>query len=230
MEPVKLTRLAHPHRQNSRSLATAWERTALEAPPPATCKNVCWCFLPLFLIAAGCSENQPVDSEFENRFEKETVVGHLIGKSAKVASQEEVQFQTNRQQSTALGSLEQSQIPRLKLDGIADHRPPIMAIQLPDHTLFGVPIGLFSNQTVLMRNDGSIQRIKKSDIVRQSVLSERFQSIDRNELIKQLRTEFGRNYTIRNENPYLIVARPEHIEAWTQRFRSEEHTSELQSR
>ncbi len=227
MEPVKLTRLAHPHRQNSRSLATAWERTALEAPPPATCKNVCWCFLPLFLIAAGCSENQPVKSDFENRAEKETVVGHLIGKSVKVASKEEVQFQTNREQSTSPSSLEQSQISRSNMNRISDHRPPIMAIQLPDHTLFGVPIGLFSNQTVLMRNDGSIQRIKKSDIVRQSVLSERFQSIDRNELIKQLRTEFGRNYTIRNENPYLIVARPEHIEAWTQRFRSLHHSFKL---
>ncbi len=227
MEPVNLTRLAHPHRENSRSQLPALERTALETLPPATCAYLCWCVLPLFLVAAGCSENQPVKSEFENRFEKETVVGHLIGKSLNVASKEEVQFQTNREQSATPSSLELSQISRSNRNRIVDHRPPIMAIQLPDHTLFGVPIGLFSNQTVLMRNDGSIQRIKNSDIIRQSVLSERFQSIDRNELVKQLRAEFGRNYTIRNEAPYLIVARPEHVDAWSQRFRSLHHSFKL---
>ena len=78
-----------------------------------------------------------------------------------------------------------------------------------------------------MRNDGSIQRIKNAEIVRHSVLTERFHSIDRNQLAQQLKAEFGKNYSIRSDNPYLIVARPEHIEAWTQRFRNLHHSFKL---
>ncbi len=222
-----------PWRSCPRSLSQATfpgcspERTAFESMPSATCKNLSWCFVGLFLIAAGCSQNPSVNSELDSRSEKDILVGQLIGKSSNDASEDGVQFLSKGKQSTANRSFVPSPPPRSNSNGIDDRRPPILAIQLPDHTLFGVPIGLFSNQTVVMRKDGSIQRIKNSDIIRQSVLAERFQSMDRNELAQQLRAEFGRNYTIRSENPYLIVARPEHIEAWTQRFRSLHHSFKL---
>jgi len=112
----------------------------------------------------------------------------------------------------------------------SDTRPPILAIQTKDTVAFGVPIGLFSDQTLLMRNDGAIQRINNSDVLRQAVLQDRFRSIDRTELAQQLRSEFGMKYLVRNEAPYLIVARSEHMEAWAQRFRSIQHSFKLYCR
>ncbi|HUP78486.1 MAG TPA: DUF1570 domain-containing protein [Pirellula sp.] len=109
----------------------------------------------------------------------------------------------------------------------ADKRPPVLAVRMPDHTAFGVPIGLFSDHLFLMRNDGTIQQIKNGDIVHQAILNDRFRSIERSEFAQQLRTEFGRSYVVKSELPYLIVARPEQIEKWCKRFRSFHYSFKL---
>lgn len=109
----------------------------------------------------------------------------------------------------------------------SDRRPPILAVRLQDNTVFGVPIGLFSDQTLLMRNDGAIQSLLNSDISDKTILTERFQSIDRGELANQLHREFGKRYSIRHEGVYLVVAQPEHMLAWSQRFRSIHHSFQL---
>jgi len=108
-----------------------------------------------------------------------------------------------------------------------DHRPPILAVDLLDHCEFGVPIGLFADKTLLMRRDGSIQYLTNTKIVNQTVLADRFQSIERNELAQQLYGEFGRRYAIKLEAPYLIVAQSNNMPAWSQRFRSMYHSFRL---
>ncbi len=118
-------------------------------------------------------------------------------------------------------------IPQGSSLGSSDRRPPVLAIRLKDNTLFGVPIGLFSDQTLLMTSNGSIQRVRNADIVQQALLKDRFQSVDRNELAQHLRAEFGRNYLVRIDSPYIIVARSGHIDVWSHRFRSLHHSFKL---
>ena len=236
MEPKNQTFLAQRLEVNAHSMKSLDPGLSFVSLVPsllarnALPRRICfplWLFVALFAMAAGCSENQPIQSNIDKHSENDPRIGHLIGKSLAAENAEEIRFNRDDKPPTTNASSEAKQVPRSNSMGPSDTRPPLMAIQLPDHTAFGVPIGLFSNQTILMRNDGSIQRIKNSEIVRQSVLAERFHSINRIELAQQLRAEFGKNYSVRSDNPYLIVARPEQIEAWTQRFRSLHHSFKL---
>jgi hypothetical protein len=111
-----------------------------------------------------------------------------------------------------------------------DQRPPVLVIKMRDSIAAGVPIGLFSDKTLVMRNDGAIQTLDNENILSRSVTEERFVAINRNELVNELRSEFGRNYAIKQEGPYYVVARAEHMQAWTQRFRSIHHSVQLYCR
>jgi hypothetical protein len=116
--------------------------------------------------------------------------------------------------------------PRPLID-TSDRRPPILSVELEDVTEYGVPIGLFSDKTLLMRRDGSIQFLTNSRIVRQRVLSDRFESMERNELAQQLYNEFGRRFAIKFEAPYLVVAHADNLQLWSQRFRGLFHSYKL---
>ena len=108
-----------------------------------------------------------------------------------------------------------------------DPRPPLLFIETNDSTMAGVPIGLFADQTFLMGSDGKIRFLENAKIRHQAVLQERFQPMDRNDLATQLRAEFGRQYTIKQEPPYLIVSQPYQAGAWAKRFRSIVHSFRL---
>lgn len=108
-----------------------------------------------------------------------------------------------------------------------DPRPPLLFIETNDSTVAGVPIGLFTDQTFLMGSDGKIRILENASIRRQAVLQERFQPMDRNDLAMELRAEFGRQYTVKQELPYLIVSQPNHVSAWAKRFRSIFHSFRL---
>jgi len=101
-----------------------------------------------------------------------------------------------------------------------DRRPPLLVVETDDTTLTGVPIGLFADQTFIMKSDGKIQFLDNNSIRRQAVVQERFRPIDRNSLALELHAEFGRPYTVKHEPPYLIVAQPNQAEAWSKRFRN----------
>lgn len=152
------------------------------------------------------------------------VGGHLVGKNSPASVTAE--WKSSSTDNALVPQLEAKPAVRPNY-APSDGRPPILAVQTSDNTAFGVPIGNFSDQLLLIRNDGAIQRIPKPDIVQQTVLKDRFKSIERNELAQQLRAEFGRNYLVKSESPYLIVAKSEHINAWSQRFRSLYHSFKL---
>ena len=177
-------------------------------------------------FVAGCSESQPAFEAMEKPRIQERSAGRLIGTVVPPTDLENGERMHESRESDWIGSREIS-IPQSPIVRSVDHRPPLLAIRLQDNTAYGVPIGLFSDQTLLMKSDGSIQRISNLDILQQVILKDCFQPMDRKELAQQLRAEFGKNYLVRNEAPYLIVARSEHMEGWSQRFRSLYHSFKL---
>ena len=188
---------------------------------PAFAVRLLW--VVAFGYVAGCSEHRS-PSESLGKTQDSSV--RLIGTAVPPRDREIADRIQEMQESEPEASQRNAILPKPNL-GSSDRRPPLLAVRLHDSTVFGVPIGLFSDQTLMMTSDGSIQRLRNSDIVRQSVLKDRFQSIGRNEFSQQLRAEFGKNYSVRSETPYLIVARSEHMEGWTQRFRSLHHSFKL---
>jgi len=177
-------------------------------------------------FVAGCSESQHAFEAMEKPRIQERSAGRLIGTDVPPTDLERGERVHESRESDWTGSREIS-IPQSPIVRSVDHRPPLLAIRLQDNTAYGVPIGLFSDQTLLMKSDGSIQRISNLDILQHAILKDCFQPMDRKELAQQLRAEFGKNYLVRNEAPYLIVARSEHIEGWSQRFRSLYHSFKL---
>ena len=201
---------------------------AQDSPPLLSATN--W-LSPLFAaflcLVTGCSDDSRtphIEADLPNPSAQELTGGHFIVANSPSSSAEEI-----KRDSTTLPSDTHAE-PRASVRqryAPYDSRPPILAVQTSDTTMFGVPIGNFIDQILLMRNDGAIQRIPKTHIVQQTVLKDRFRTIERNEFAQQLRAEFGRKYLVKNEAPYLIVARSEHINAWTQRFRSLHHSFNL---
>ena len=185
--------------------------------------SITWYFVTIFAITAGCNDLQRSDSSFgqtadarDHSFDR----GLLVNKESTVSTLLDNSNLASGAESIVLSDITVPQKKPIQKLGTSDSRPPILAVRLPDHTAFGVPIGLFADQTMLMRSDGSIQRIRNTDIVQQVILNDRFHSIERNELAQQLRAEFGKNYLVKSNLPYLIVARSEHMEAWSKRFLS----------
>ena len=187
-------------------------------------------FKVFFVFASGCRVESSPSTTAQSTAKNSMEASHFVAKHA-TNSESSTSHNLNnlsepvvQPNNSVLSSL--SSVPRPGSE-TGDNQPPILAVRLPDHTVLGVPIGLFAEQIFLMRNDGAIQLIKYSDIVQQTVLKDRFWPIDRSELAKQLRAEFGRNYSVKSDLPYLIVARPEHIDSWCKRFRSLHHSFSL---
>ncbi len=185
-----------------------------------------WYFVGFFALAVGCNNQQrpdPTSMKIADTMDCRLESGHLVSMGSSTPSLDNNNNVPSRTEPIVpIDSPLPRNTPTPKL-GTGNGRPPILAVRLLDHTAFGVPIGLFADQTMLLRSDGAIQRIKNSDIVQQTILNDRFHPMERNELAQQLRAEFGRNYLVKSDHPYLIVARSEHMEAWSKRFRSLQH-------
>lgn len=203
---------------------------SLKAPNPKLLPRMFGaCCLCSLWIAVGCSNPRPLASEAESSLNNGVLIGHRGERDSKDLNDSFDAKSSPHALSTQ--SLTDSNAPRsqcaIPSSPTTERRPPILAVQLEDSTAHGIPIGLFADQTLLMRNDGSIQRIQNTHIVRQSILHERFRPIDRAELANQLRSEFGRNYLVRSEAPYTVVARAEHLEVWQKRLRGLFHSFRL---
>ncbi len=100
-------------------------------------------------------------------------------------------------------------------------------VQQRSEATMGLPIGLFVDGMMLMKPNGTISSIKSEDIVHQTITSEAFRIQDIKSLSEDLQREFGNRYRIRSAHPYLIVARPEKIKAWSDRFLRMHHSISL---
>ena len=186
-----------------------------------------WLFAALLASASGCYVEQQHFPKEESNADA-TKTGYLVGKKSTSIEADSGSDLVNCRPEDRKTYVNTSQTaPEPMGFRNADKRPPVLAVRMLDTTALGVPIGLFSDQMFLMRNDGAIQQIKNCDIVHQAILNDRFRPIERSELAQQLRSEFGRNYTVKSELPYLIVARPEQIENWCKRFRSIHYSFKL---
>ncbi len=114
--------------------------------------------------------------------------------------------------------------PRARID---PSRPPIMEVRTVQGSYYGVPIGWFSDQSLLMRNDGAIQFLDTPSILERNRLDDGFRPIEPSVLMSQLRREFGGGYHVRYEPPYILVAQPSGMESWSQRFKSFQHSLQL---
>gem|GEM_PF-755188 len=105
--------------------------------------------------------------------------------------------------------------------------PPMVWVQQRAEASMGLPIGLFVDGMMLMKPNGTISSIKSHDIVHQTITSEPFRIQDIKSLSEDLQREFGNRYRIRSAHPYLIVARPEKIKVWSDRFLRMHHSISL---
>lgn len=97
-------------------------------------------------------------------------------------------------------------------------RPPLLAVTLRSGQVQGLPIGLFSDKTLLMRTNGSIVFLDKQQILGHLVTDQPFAPQDIQPLIDDLQTEFGHQYRVRSSHPYLVIAKPNRISTWCERF------------
>lgn len=103
----------------------------------------------------------------------------------------------------------------------------MLAVTLRSGKVEGVPIGLFSDKTLLMRTNGSIVFLDREQIVGHKVTNQPFTPQDLQFLVSDLQTEFGNNYRIRNALPYLVIAKPNRISIWCERFDRIHHSISL---
>ncbi len=194
-------------------------------PNPSVFRSLrCACCLLTLGWLAGCENSPPIEMAAAPSPAKEKWVTYQADLEPNAPSLRQAQEKTSEDWSfhpSVFSPQGDGTAPSAQLNSAPqDSRPPILAVQLQDSVARGIPIGLFSNQTLLMQNDGSILRIPKAAIVKQTILKDRFTPMERAELSQHLRSEFGRSYLIKSEGPYLVVARPEHMDVWLQRFRS----------
>ena len=105
--------------------------------------------------------------------------------------------------------------------------PPILSVTLRTGKMDGLPIGLFSDKTLLMRTNGTIAFLDTSEIVSHRVTNQPFASQDLRSITADLQSEFGNSYRIRNASPYLVIAKANQIGTWCDRFQRFHHSIRL---
>ena len=107
---------------------------------------------------------------------------------------------------------------------IASNAPPILSVTLQSGRIEGLPIGLFSDTTLLMKSNGQIAYLPTNEIVAHHVTGQPFVAQDFRGMKQDLQMEFGSNYSIRQANPYLVVAKLSRIGTWCERFQKFHHS------
>ncbi|MCU0713894.1 MAG: DUF1570 domain-containing protein [Pirellula sp.] len=87
-------------------------------------------------------------------------------------------------------------------------------------TFYGLPMARFSDQYWLLRNDGAIQSIPNDIIQTERSMPVDFRVISVDQLMTDLRDEFGNHYLVHHQKPYVFVAKSEHMGQWAARFRA----------
>jgi hypothetical protein len=97
---------------------------------------------------------------------------------------------------------------------------PTTEIATPYGTFYGLPMARFSDQYWLLRNDGAIQSIPTDIIQIERSVAIDFRVISVDQLMSNLRDEFGSQYLVQHQKPYVFVAKSQHIGQWSARFRA----------
>lgn len=87
-------------------------------------------------------------------------------------------------------------------------------------TFYGLPMERFADQYWLLRNDGAIQSIPNDIIQAERSMPTEFRVISVDQLMSNLREEFGSQYLVQHQKPYVFVAKSQRITQWSTRFRA----------
>jgi hypothetical protein len=107
--------------------------------------------------------------------------------------------------------------------GDANHAPivlPTTEIVTSYGTFYGLPMERFADQYWLLRNDGAIQSIPNDIIQAERSIPSEFRVISVDQMISNLREEFGSQYLVQHQKPYVFVAKSQRITQWSTRFRA----------
>lgn len=97
--------------------------------------------------------------------------------------------------------------------------PPILKTITLDEEHFGLPIARYQKESWIMGNDGAIKLIPRQGIVKEEILSEPFIPIEPASLVINLRKEFGPDFHVQAEVPFVFVSRKGASLYWNERFR-----------
>lgn len=97
---------------------------------------------------------------------------------------------------------------------------PTTEVATPYGTFYGLPMVRFADQFWLLRNDGAIQSIPTDIIQTERSMPVEFRIISVDRLMSDLRDEFGSQYLVHYQKPYVFVAKSQHMGQWATRFRS----------
>jgi hypothetical protein len=107
--------------------------------------------------------------------------------------------------------------------GVANHPPivlPTTEIVTSYGTFYGLPMARFVDQYWLLRNDGAIQSIPNDIIQGERSMPTEFRVMSVDQLMSNLREEFGSQYLVQHQKPYVFVAKSQRITQWSTRFRA----------
>jgi hypothetical protein len=107
--------------------------------------------------------------------------------------------------------------------GEANHAPivlPTTEIVTSYGTFYGLPMERFVDQYWLLRNDGAIQSIPNDIIQAERSMPVEFRVMSVDQLMSNLREEFGSQYLVQHQKPYVFVAKSQRITQWSTRFRA----------
>ncbi len=154
---------------------------------------------------------------------------HLISHSDAVfqGTDSNVELNTSIERSVTQAESDSRTVRRSTRRPTSSTLPPMLEVRTRSLAIAGLPIGVFSDKTLLMLRDGGIHELENVHIQTQQITNEPFRSIEPRELSNQLQSEFGNNYRVRNASVYLVVAKPETLNQWCDRFRSFQHSLEL---
>lgn len=97
---------------------------------------------------------------------------------------------------------------------------PTTEVATPYGTFYGLPMVRFADQFWLLRNDGAIQSIPTDIIQTERSMPVEFRVISVDRLMSDLRDEFGSQYLVHHQKPYVFLAKSEHMVQWAARFRA----------
>lgn len=98
-------------------------------------------------------------------------------------------------------------------------RPPILKTTTTDRIYYGIPIGSFRDESWIIQNDGVIQLLPRETIISEEVIPEPFQPIGLGQLVVDLRKEFGHDYHVQADKPFVFVSRKGASQYWNERFK-----------
>ena len=103
--------------------------------------------------------------------------------------------------------------------GLAQSTSKVM-VKVPygDRNYVGQPLAWDGEEVALFRRDGRISRLPATDLKQLDVVNDKFEPYDRDEMLAQLRSEFGGKYQVSPTKNFIVVHPRGSAKKWAQPF------------